>query len=179
MHRLGIGGNVRSQAAYFGTFYKESLEAYASGPRAPGDAPVYLGISRERASAIQAEGRGTASVTKPRWIPAHLRTGSEEQAACRRFWQDVGGVVYVTSNTKQTAATPGLSDELIVLPGMRLLVAWEAKAGDEYYKPTDPRRLTDEQATFIAHMQRGLTTAGGFGDAEAARHWLLARQGAR
>lgn len=114
-------------------------------------------------------------MSKPRYIPPHLRTGSEEQAACRKFWQSVGGIVYATSDSKQTAATPGLSDELIVLPGRRLLIAWEAKTGDEYYKPTDPRRLTEEQQTFLSHMQRGLTTAGGFGDAAAAQAWLLAR----
>lgn len=115
-------------------------------------------------------------VTKPRWIPAHLRTGSEEQAAAKKFWQSVGGHVYVTSNARQTAATPGIADLLVILPGRKLFVAWESKAGDEQYKADDPRRLTEEQQIFLSHCQRGLTTAGGHGDAEAARRWLLERR---
>ncbi len=114
-------------------------------------------------------------MTRPRFVPPHLRTGSEESAAVRRFWAAVGGIVYTTSDSRAVAATPGIADHLVILPNRKLLVAWESKSGTEQYPPDDARRLTDEQRVFGAYMARGLTTAFGWGDAAAAQRWLASR----
>src|SRR5690349_3078715 len=106
------------------------------------------------------------------WLKPHLRTGSEEQAACRDFWERAGGIVYTTSDRRQTLATPGISDLLVFLPRKSLLIGWESKAGSEQYPPHDPRRLSDEQRIFGALMARGYTTAFGSGDAPAAQRWM-------
>lgn len=105
-------------------------------------------------------------------VPSHLRTGSEEQAITREIFGKAGGIVYCTSDPASRRVTKGIADKLIVFPGSGVLLAWDDKAGTEQYKPTDPRRLSKEQAAFLAHMQRGLRTEGAFGDAVAAIAWL-------
>ncbi len=110
---------------------------------------------------------------RPRHLPAALRTGSEEQAAIRNVFASVGGIVYSTSDSRATRSTPGLSDLLVVFPGKRILLGWDAKAGSEQYKPTDSRRLSPEQWAFGNYLAKGLRTAFGWGDAEAARAYLM------
>lgn len=110
---------------------------------------------------------------RPRYIPPELRTGSEEEKVTRRIWESVGATVYQTSDPGMRRADKGVPDKLIFLPGPRILLAWDDKTGTERYPPTDPRRLSKEQSAFLAAMQRGYTTAGAWGDAEAARQWLL------
>jgi hypothetical protein len=115
-------------------------------------------------------------VTRPRYLPPHLRTGSEGQQACRKFWEQVGGIVYTTSDTRQVAATPGISDMLVILPNRRLFVGWESKQGFQgSYGPDHPKRLTDEQWEFGRWLNLRLTTAFGWGDDHAAQRWLLAQ----
>lgn len=109
---------------------------------------------------------------RPHLIPAHLRTGSEEQSVTREIFATAGGIVYCTSDPSSRRVTPGIADKLIVFPGTGLLLAWDDKAGSEQYRPTDPRRLSNEQRIFGAHMARGLRTTFAFGDAEAAIEWL-------
>ena len=114
---------------------------------------------------------------RPRYLPPSLRTGSEEMSVCRDIFASAGGVCYSTSDSRATRSTPGLSDLLVVFPGPRILLAWDAKAGSEQYRPTDVRRLSLEQKVFGDLLARGLTTAFGWGDADAARGWLMTRRG--
>jgi hypothetical protein len=107
-----------------------------------------------------------------RYIPAPLRTGSEEQSAVRRIFAAAGGLVYSTSDPRATRSTPGLSDLFVILPNRRLFLAWESKAGDEMYPASDIRRLTREQRAFGGYLSGGLTTAFGWGDAAAAMDYL-------
>ncbi|MGH8577886.1 MAG: hypothetical protein ACREXJ_13450 [Gammaproteobacteria bacterium] len=91
----------------------------------------------------------------------------------RQMFASVGGLVYSTSDPRATQSTPGLSDLFVLFPGERLFLAWESKTGDERYRATDARRLTDEQREFGAYLNLGLRTTLGFGDAAAARDYLL------
>jgi hypothetical protein len=112
-------------------------------------------------------------LTKPRWLPPHLRTGSEEQRETRKLFEACGGLVYQTSDPNMRRADPGIPDKLIFLPNRAVLLAWDDKAGEEYYRPTDPRRLTEEQRAFGALMGRGYRTDFAWGDAEAAKAYLM------
>jgi hypothetical protein len=111
-------------------------------------------------------------MTRPRFIPPALRSGSEEEAVTDRIFTECGGVVYSTSAGRATRSTPGISDKLIVFPNRRILLAWDDKAGAERYKPTDARRLSEAQLRFGQFLARGLRTAFGWGDAEAAKNYL-------
>lgn len=112
-------------------------------------------------------------------IPAHLRSGSEEQAVTRDLFARAGGIVYCTSDPASRRVTKGIPDKLIVFPGAGLLLGWDDKAGAEQYWPTDPRRLSDEQRVMGSYLARGLRTAFAFGDEAAAIAWLRTRGGAR
>jgi hypothetical protein len=107
-----------------------------------------------------------------RYIPAPLRTGSEEQSAVRRIFASAGGLVYSTSDPRATRSTPGLSDLFVVLPNRRLFLAWESKVGGETYPASDIRRLTASQREFGGFLASGLTTAFGWGDADVALAYL-------
>lgn len=106
-------------------------------------------------------------------IPAHLRSGSEEQSAVREVLQWGGAIVFSTSDTRVTRSTPGVPDLFAMFLGRRILLGWDAKAGTELYRPTDPRRLSVEQKRFGEMLQLPLTTDFGFGDAEAAKQYLM------
>lgn len=112
-------------------------------------------------------------MTRPRYIPPELRTGREEETATRNIFEACGGMVYSTSSGRATRSTPGIADKLIVFPNHRILLGWDDKAGDERYKPTDPRRLSAEQERFGNYLALGLRTAFAWGDAEAARAFIM------
>ncbi len=101
---------------------------------------------------------------RPRHLPSHLRTGSEEQAAVVQVFKSAGGFVYSTSDPLARRPTKGISDLLVMLPGE--LLFWESKAGSG--------RLTAEQTDFGWRVQ-GRHTTFEWGDAEAARAYLVAR----
>lgn len=104
-------------------------------------------------------------MSRPRYLPAHLRTGSEEAAAVARVFRSVGCTVYTTSDTRRTKSTPGIPDHIILHP--RFLILWDAKAGRG--------RPSPEQMAFFTEIARrsykGVLT--GWGDAEAARQFLM------
>lgn len=110
-----------------------------------------------------------------RSIPAHLRTGSEEQSVTLHTFRQAGAIVYCTSDIASRRVTPGISDKLIIFPGARILLGWDDKAGEEQYGPTDERRLSKEQAEFGKYLGLGLRTTFAFGDNAAALRWLQQR----
>lgn len=113
------------------------------------------------------------------YIPPHLTTGSEEQGYVEQVFRQVpGAALYRCVNYGHKGGGPpgtkGVPDDLIFLPGHGLLLGWDAKAGEVYKPPAHPLRLTPEQAAFGAWMQRGFTTAFGWGDRVTAKDYLLA-----
>lgn len=97
-------------------------------------------------------------------LPASLRTGSEEQAAVKRVYQQAGAVVYSTSDPRTRRADSGISDLLVFFPNRLVLLAHETKAGTG--------RLTPEQILFGAKMADGYRTDFAWGDAAAAIQYL-------
>lgn len=110
---------------------------------------------------------------RPRWLPAHLTTGSEEQGYVEREWKSIGGQVYRIHIPRRGGGSAGVSDDLIWLPNRRLLVFWDSKAGTEFAPPSDVRRLEKQQVEFGALAQAGYRTAFGWGDRDSVRRWLL------
>ncbi len=97
-------------------------------------------------------------------VPPHLRTGSEEQAAVHAVYEKAGCVVYSTSDPRRTRASRGVSDLIVLLP--HILLFHESKAGRGV--------LTPEQKLF-GSLVEGRTVFFHWGDAEAAKNWLLTR----
>jgi hypothetical protein len=92
---------------------------------------------------------------KPRFIPAELRTGGEEQAAVIRVLRSTGWTVYSTSDPRVRRATKGIFD-LIAFKPTRVLF-WDSKTG----KGT----LTPEQMEFRDHALKAGAEVG-YGSAQ-------------
>lgn len=105
-------------------------------------------------------------MSRPRYIPRHLATGSEEASWVERVFRSVGGIVYTTSDPRVRRATRGILDHIILLPAPATLLFWDSKAGTG--------RLSPEQREFIERVV-GRTTEAGYGDADAAREYLRQR----
>lgn len=112
-------------------------------------------------------------MTRRRYIPSGFRTSSEEEAMTAAIFAECGGLVYSTSAGRVTRSTPGIPDKLVIFLNHRILLGWDDKAGSERYKPTDPRRLSPEQKKFGDYLALGLKTEFAWGDAAAAKEYLM------
>jgi hypothetical protein len=143
--------DVRDQLAHLRAASSRSTPLRGS----PGNAPaVSSGCRRSSAcgSADSSTTRGALRVPRPRFVPPHLRTGTEESTAVRRVLLSTGWRVYSTSDPRMRRATKGILDLIAFKPGRVLF--WDSKAGRG--------ELTQEQREFReAALEAGAEVGSG------------------